>query len=206
MNNYFLIDYENVNSAGIKNIPGIGQGDTVIVFYSQNCKNVTLDVFNNIEKLNLKFSSKKVNAGTKNALDFQLSSFLGYLISEEKEKSKYHIVTNDNGYEAVAKFWSAENYDVDCIKINTQKKAAAPAKATAKKAKKEKLPVTMASFDEVKQCIGKKNDPKAVTEIFNRCQTKQEIQSELARYFGDSNKANKIHQKLKPLYKKRNRA
>lgn len=186
MNNYFLVDYENVHSAGIKNIPGIGHGDTVIVFYSQNCTNVTLDVFNNIEKLNLKFSSKKVNAGTKNALDFQLSSFLGYLISEEKEKSKYHIVTNDNGYEAVAKFWSAENYDVDCIKINTQKKAA--------------------SFDEVKQCIGKKNDPKAVTEIFNRCQTKQEIQSELARYFGDSDKANKIHQKLKPLYKKRNRA
>lgn len=203
MNNYFLIDYENVNSAGIKNIPGIEYGDTVIVFYSQNCKNVTLDVFNNIEKLNLKFSSKKVNAGTKNALDFQLSSFLGYLISEEKEKSKYHIVTNDNGYEAVAKFWSAENYDVDCIKINTQEKAVAPAKATAKKAKKEKLPVTMASFDEVKQCIGKKNDPKAVTEIFNRCQTKREIQSELARYFGDSNKANKIHQKLKPLYKKK---
>ena len=165
-----------------------------------------LERFNNIEKLNLKFSSKRVNAGTKNALDFQLSSFLGYLISEEKEKSKYHIVTNDNGYEAVAKFWSAENYAVDCIKINTQKKSAAPSKTAAKKGKKEKLPVTMASFDEMKQCIGKKNDPRAVTEIFNRCQTKREIQSELARYFGDSDKANKIHQKLKPLYKKRNRA
>ena len=78
--NYFLVDFENVRADGIKDLKGVQEGDAMVVFYSENCKSITLDVLDSIIALKLKYSSFKVKVGTKNALDFQLTSYLGYFI------------------------------------------------------------------------------------------------------------------------------
>ena len=44
--------------------------------------------------------------GTKNALDFQLSSYLGYIIRENEDKPyNYYIVSKDKGFECIINFW-----------------------------------------------------------------------------------------------------
>ena len=37
---YFLIDYENVNQAGLEGTEFLNKDDTVIVFFSKSCKNI----------------------------------------------------------------------------------------------------------------------------------------------------------------------
>lgn len=35
--NYYLIDFENVKTDGIKNLHGVHKGDVMTFFYSENC-------------------------------------------------------------------------------------------------------------------------------------------------------------------------
>lgn len=79
---YYLIDFENVRTDGVKKLEEIKNGDTIAIFYSENCKNITLDVIENLTKYNVRISCFKAKLGTKNALDFQLSSYLGYIIGQ----------------------------------------------------------------------------------------------------------------------------
>lgn len=103
--NYYLIDYENVKSDVILDISGVKEGDTFVLFYSEVCKNISLEVLEMVSKKKLKFHPIKVTNGTKNALDFQLSSYLGYLIKNNDSDLDYFIVSNDKGYDSVAEFW-----------------------------------------------------------------------------------------------------
>lgn len=36
--NYFLVDFENVRTDGIKDLYGVNEGDEIVIFYSDNCK------------------------------------------------------------------------------------------------------------------------------------------------------------------------
>ena len=42
--NYYLVDYENVRADGVKDLKGVSRGDAIILFYSEQCKNISLDV------------------------------------------------------------------------------------------------------------------------------------------------------------------
>ncbi|MFV0363842.1 MAG: hypothetical protein ACK5LL_12270 [Suipraeoptans sp.] len=46
--NYYLIDFENVRTDGIKDFSEVNDGDIVVIFYSEQCKNITLDVIANM--------------------------------------------------------------------------------------------------------------------------------------------------------------
>ena len=49
--NYYLIDYENVRTDGIRDLKGVSEGDAIILFYSEQCKNISLDVIDSIMRL-----------------------------------------------------------------------------------------------------------------------------------------------------------
>lgn len=54
----------------------------------------------------------------KNALDFQLVSYLGYMISKQ-DRQRYVIVSNDSGFDPVVEFWKTFlNIDVERIAVN----------------------------------------------------------------------------------------
>ena len=38
--NYYLVDYENIGGDALKNLSGINVGDTIIMLYSERCKNM----------------------------------------------------------------------------------------------------------------------------------------------------------------------
>ena len=209
--NYFLVDFENVRTDGIKDLKGVQEGDVMVVFYSENCKSITLDVLDSIIALKLKYSSFKVKVGTKNALDFQLTSYLGYLIGQGGMDTNYYIVSDDKGFEVVADFWKEQGISVSCISLKAP--VAVPKKESTKETKKaepkKKSKVSskdLATLDEIKMLIGKDNEPAEVLEIFNQYKTKVAINNGLVKHFKDTKKVSEIYKKLKPLLKAKNKS
>ena len=94
--NYYLVDFENVKIDGINDLSEVKDGDTVVLFYSEQCKNITLDVIANMIQKKISLTCFKAKTGAKNALDFQLASYLGLLIGQEQGDAKSYIVSNDN--------------------------------------------------------------------------------------------------------------
>ena len=100
----FLVDFENVTSAGLAGIDKLTERDTVYIFYTQSAASLSFDAHRNIMASGAEIKYISVTAGAKNALDFQLASFLGYLAAVSDER-KFFIVSADNGYLAVKSFW-----------------------------------------------------------------------------------------------------
>ena len=100
----YLVDFENVTSAGISGIQRLTKEDKVYIFYTVNASNMSFAAHLNLLSSPAEIIYYNVASGGKNALDFQLSSFLGYLISKGEEKN-FCIISNDKGYEYVRMFW-----------------------------------------------------------------------------------------------------
>lgn len=208
--NYYLIDFENVRTDGIKDLKGVSEGDAIILFYSEQCKNISLDVIDSIMKLKVQYSSFKAKVGTKNALDFQLAAHLGYLIGQgNNQESKYYIVSNDKGYDCLCDYWKELDAVVERISLSEdvpEVKAATKAPAQLNKNKSKVKASDMATIDEMKNLLSKDDMPKEVLNIFNQYKTKVAINNGLAKHFKDSKKASAIYKKLKPLLKEKNKS
>ncbi len=129
----FLIDFENVHYDGLSGILNLSQEDEVYVFYSENGKRLTFELHEQINRSEAKFYYYKADVGGKNALDHQLSTYLGFLVGKTDHKD-YYIVSKDRGFRYLVAFWQAANLDlnvflVDSIKISRSSAIAEPATA-----------------------------------------------------------------------------
>ncbi|MBD4634368.1 hypothetical protein GUG51_27715, partial [Xanthomonas citri pv. citri] len=57
---------------------------------------------------------QEVEVGTKNALDFQLATYLGYMIAKDKEQ-EYFLVTKDNGFNILCSYWSKQDVKITMV-------------------------------------------------------------------------------------------
>lgn len=103
----FLIDYENVNSAGLQGIGQLDPQDRIILFYSQAANTLSFEIMDEMLAANIMPERVCIAQSGKNALDFQLVTFLGYLIAKNKADA-YYIISKDSGYSASVAF--ARNY------------------------------------------------------------------------------------------------
>ena len=110
----YLIDYENVNTDGLNGISRLSAEDTVIIFYSENADRMTFGLHRRLNESKATIDIRKVDVGGSNALDFQLGTYLGYLIALNREE-QYCIVSNDRGYNHVANFWGKQKVKVQVI-------------------------------------------------------------------------------------------
>ncbi|MBR6419111.1 MAG: hypothetical protein IKS42_02145 [Oscillospiraceae bacterium] len=99
----FLIDYENVNSAGLHGIGQIDKNDRVILFYSHEADTLSFEIMDEMLAANIMPERVCLERTGKNALDFQLVTFLGYLIAKNKA-DEYFIISRDAGYQAAILF------------------------------------------------------------------------------------------------------
>jgi len=102
----FLIDYENVHNEGLKGINTCKSTDLVFIFYTKSGEKLPIDIVKIIKESKAKVEFIKSENGSSNALDFQLSSYLGYLISKYP-KENFIVISNDGDYKIVQKFWSS---------------------------------------------------------------------------------------------------
>lgn len=117
MRDIYLIDFENVASEGLSGITYLAPEDEVIIFYSNNSKSLSMKMHILIGKSVCKLDYFEATVGGKNALDHQISTWLGYLVGTGAAERNYYIVSRDMGYKFVASFWadSPQKPSVRCV-------------------------------------------------------------------------------------------
>ena len=78
----YLVDFENVKSKGLSGIDRLTDEDHVIIFYSENSDTISFEMHCMVLQAKAEVDYIKVRVGGKNALDFQLSTLLGYLVAK----------------------------------------------------------------------------------------------------------------------------
>lgn len=112
----YLIDTENVKSEWKILLDKGTKKDRLLIFYTENSPNVSFADFSNLVKYPVKYEMIPCYLG-KNGLDFQLVSFLGYLLRKNPFR-EYVIVSNDTGFDTVVYFWAAKGKKVNRISTN----------------------------------------------------------------------------------------
>ena len=185
---YYLIDYENVHYSGLNGLEKLTEISTVIIFYTQNAESIPIPFFQKFAECKAKIEFYRVECGEKNALDFQLSSFLGYAISQCaencKKKVKFYIVTKDNGFNCLMDYWKKQGVDVYIVKsLTTQDEI----------------------YDELEYKVRKllenetEDDIQFVLECIRNCPTKTAVNSAMMKKYSDGQKVSKVYQAIKPL-------
>ncbi len=101
----YLIDFENVGSDGLNGVEQLTEKDTVVIFYSTNSNRISIEMHRIICKSSAVFEYQEITVGGRNALDFQLSTYLGFLLSQNNNDT-FFIISKDHGFEHVIKFWT----------------------------------------------------------------------------------------------------
>lgn len=207
--NYYLVDYENVRADGLRQLELIGNGSVVIIFYSEQCKGISLDIIEDFTRRQVRLSCYKVKTGTKNALDFQLASHLGYLLGKESSAS-CTIISDDKGYDCLCDFWREQDRQVDrkgtvtVTRMNEPKQTKTGSEGRKKRSKVQKS--DLATLEEIKKVLSEGDDPEEVLLIFNQYKSKLAICNGMAKRFKDSKRASEVYKKLRPLLKEKNKS
>ncbi len=134
---HFLVDSENVNDNWLMLFDMADEDDEIIVFYTKKSPHMSyMSVIRLMEnnKINIRFEESY--EGT-NALDFQLVSYMGYLMgcagsfsenkcdaaSAESFADEYIIMSNDTGYDPAVRFWKDKGFAVRRFNVNFCKQA-----------------------------------------------------------------------------------
>lgn len=185
---FYLIDYENVRESGFNGIEGLDSGDGVNIFYSKNAPSISLDIISGITGRKTGLHCFKAEAGTKNALDFVLATYLGYLISTNKN-AEFFIVTKDKGFDALKAFWATRGVKVETV-IDCTRKSDSDERNEMLKS--------------VTKALNGKSDPEKVTDIVMQYKTKQAISNAITKAKLDTEKQGEIYKLIKPLLKGKN--
>lgn len=134
MKHYFLVDFENVADAGLEGFFQLSAEDTVYLFYSPKANRINIDFIQKLldgdGRAALRFLA--VASGNQ-ALDLQLASFLGSLISRGDQDCDYTIVSRDKGFACLRSFWSTHAGQLSIHQVSRIADAR-PEKAPAAKA------------------------------------------------------------------------
>ena len=111
---YYFLDFENANQLGKEVNPDVVRGDEIHVFYSEQNKRISLEFLNEMVQRGVPVLLHKVSAGRKNSLDFQLTTYLGYMIGlQGKKNAHYVIISADTDYDKVIEFWQENGQTVE---------------------------------------------------------------------------------------------
>lgn len=107
----YLVDTENVGNTWINLLQTTTKEDKIITFYTDKSARISFEDFDKIKKSETSVMVEKCYNGISNALDFQLSSALGYYI-KESPGAKFVIFSKDTGYDVVVRYWKARGITV----------------------------------------------------------------------------------------------
>lgn len=100
----YLIDYENTGVKGLFGIEQLKEDDLIIIFYGPKTGAVPFDEHVKICQAASQVKYIKTTKTAKNYLDFQLTTYLGYLVGQTDVK-EYYVISKDSGYDSVIDFW-----------------------------------------------------------------------------------------------------
>lgn len=116
----YLVDTENVGD-WFARIGNPGRYDKIILFYTGNpCGSVQTQQIPDFLGFAAQVQTVECSYGHPNALDFQLSTWLGSKASIFP-KIKYAIISKDRGYDAVCSFWKEKGVHVSRLESQESK-------------------------------------------------------------------------------------
>lgn len=137
----YLIDYENTGVKGLAGIERLKEEDQIILFYGPKTGAIPFDEHVKLSQSASHVEYIKTTKTAKNYLDFQLTTYLGYLIASTPVR-EYHVISKDSGYDSVIDFWSKKGLVIKRQDTLAGKQQSAGqeknASVTAQKRKKEK--------------------------------------------------------------------
>lgn len=118
---HFMIDYENVNYAGLKGIEYLSPEDKITIFYSDKCPNIIKKDLDIIQNSGCKFDTCKLVKPSKNALDFYIAVRVGEEITTATEEDPITIiiVTEDHGFYGVLDYCRHRKRNVNILTANS---------------------------------------------------------------------------------------
>jgi hypothetical protein len=133
---YYLVDFENVGTAGVEKADKLKQTDHVHLFSTKKASKISTAILAKFNATNL--IVHEVAAGSQ-SLDMHLVSYLGYLIGTQGTTATYVVVSKDTGFDRVIKFWRRES-SVSIVRQSALVAEDPNKKAKKKTASKNKLP------------------------------------------------------------------
>ena len=176
----YLIDYENVSFHGFAGLSALSEGAELIIFYTENADKLIFSLHEQLLSCRASVRLVKTEAAGKNALDFQLSTYLGYLIAKnEAAQPAYYIVSKDAGFTPIVRFWSGRGIDLRQI-----------ADLTAG---------SQSQFEkQLTALLGDATLSREIAELVSKYKTKQGINNALVKRYG-ADRAYELYKKVKPL-------
>lgn len=101
---YFLIDYENVNYAGLEGTEFLEKDDTISFFFSDASEKIISYRMMDIKKAGCEFEICKLKNIRKNALDFYIASKVGEIFGVNRD-AKVAIISTDKDHQSVIDYW-----------------------------------------------------------------------------------------------------
>lgn len=196
-------------------IERLTSNDAILIFYTDKANTMTFALHESINHSPARVEYFKVANGARNSLDFQLVSYLGYIIAKN-EGEKYVIITNDEGFATTANFWVNRGIDVTISsKIETiaqQQKAAQPKpKAPPKPPKSQPKPQPKSQpkpantakaplhHDPLLQLLPDySEDLEVIKSAVDTCTSKAELHTALVKKLG-AEKAPKVYKTIKSM-------
>lgn len=121
---FYLIDTENIPVKWVNDI-NPNNGDVIFLFRLKDSQKnyISLDDAVKIANLNAKMYIIECERGKPkmNALDFQLISYLGYLVARN-EDALYIVYSNDTGFDPAIEYWKNRSIDVKRIGTDENEK------------------------------------------------------------------------------------
>jgi hypothetical protein len=179
----YLIDLENLPNDFHLAIEKITEKDTIIIFYTNESQKLSI---NQAAKINPATIMYQKCVSGRNALDFQVVLYLGYLAGAKKIEEQFFIVSKDAGYDSVKKLCKQLNIKMQRIMPPEQRVVRANSKLEAfeKNFKKQ--------FPNVYE-----NDYKKLCESFKKTKNLHNLHNDLQRAY-TNNLGPKIFKFVKP--------
>lgn len=145
---HYLVDSENVNDNWLMLLDMADENDEIIIFYTKNSPHMAYTSVIKLLQERRTIHFEECFEG-QNALDFQLISYLGYLIGTDKsESSEFIVMSNDTGFDPAVRFWKKKGFLVNRINVNYCKLGLQRQKEDVVRTVEEELPLTASASEE----------------------------------------------------------
>lgn len=101
---YFLIDYENVNYAGLEGTEFLERNDTISFFFGVESSKIINYRMMDIERSECSVEICKLRNARKNALDYYIASKVGEIFAVNRN-AQVAIISADKDHQAVIDYW-----------------------------------------------------------------------------------------------------
>lgn len=227
----YLIDYENVYIEGLTGLERLKKTDEVVIFYTQNRCGLTFELHRRLISCRASLRLMEVTAlstrknTVKNALDLQLSMYIGYLVGS-RPKEPLYIISKDTDFDLDLTFFAQylqdggaslsicatiENALDGVPAVNTAQMLEEAAKepmqeeqpASAAKKKSGAVVVFPKALQaRVKELLGTedKQSVNRICAILTASEDLLSLNNLLSRYYHDGKQVKEIYHKLKPSF------